>query len=229
MIKKKERTFTGDVTFMRRVVVLPFLALAIPFTACSSEPATMPDVVGKRLDIALSDVERAGFSDDVEVLGGGTFGIVDESNWLVCSQEPADGTTISTVPRITVDRSCDAGDALDSESRSEESTEDDAEEQPQEQAAAEPKRVKRKKPRASAPVADTFVMPALVGMNLQRAQNQLQARGSFLLTQTDGTGEGRFQMLDYGWKVCAQDPPAGTVTDIAKLVELVTVKLHEAC
>ena len=72
-------------------------------------------------------------------------------------------------------------------------------------------------------------MPALVGMNLQVAQIQLQARGSFLLTQTDGTGEGRFQMLDYGWKVCAQDPAAGTVTDIVRLVELVTVELHEAC
>jgi beta-lactam-binding protein with PASTA domain len=189
----------------------------------------MPDVVGKRLDIAISDVERAGFTDDVEVLGGGTFGIVDESNWLVCSQEPADGTTISTAPRITVDRSCDAGDALEPEANAEEAPEDggDAAEDPT--PAAEPKPVKKKKREAPAAVADTFVMPALVGMNLQRAQNQLQARGSFLLTQTDGTGEGRFQMLDYGWKVCAQAPAAGTVTDIVRLVELVTVKLHEAC
>ena len=104
---------------MRRLAVLPLLAVVLPFAACSSEPATMPDVVGKRLDVAISDVERAGFDDDVEVLGGGTFGIVDESNWLVCSKEPADGTTISTVPRITVDRSCDAGDALEPETNAE--------------------------------------------------------------------------------------------------------------
>lgn len=213
---------------MRRLAVLPLLAVALPFTACSSDPATMPDVVGKQLDIAISDVERAGFDEEVEVLGGGAFGIVDESNWIVCSQEPADGATISAAPRITVDRSCDSGDALDPESSSEETSEDDVEEAEEPTATAEPKPVKKKKNKPQA-VADTFVMPALVGMNLQRAQNQLQARGSFILTQTDGTGEGRFQMLDYGWKVCAQDPPAGSVTDIVRMVELVTVKLSESC
>jgi hypothetical protein len=36
-------------------------------------------------------------------------------------------------------------------------------------------------------------------------------------------------MLDLGWKVCAQDPAAGTVTDVLMLVELITVKLSEAC
>ena len=188
----------------------------------------MPDVVGKRLDVAISDVKRAGFNDDVEVLGGGTFGIVDESNWLVCSQEPADGTTISTAPRITVDRSCDAGDEPEPEAEAEQAPDDDTDATEEPTSAAKPRQVKKKR-QAPAAVTDTFVMPALVGMNLQRAQNQLQARGSFLLTQTDGTGEGRFQMLDYGWKVCAQDPAAGTVTDIVRLVELVTVKLHEAC
>ena len=213
---------------MRRLAVLPLLAVALSPAACSSDPATMPDVVGKRLDIAISDVERAGFDDDVEVLGGGTFGIVDESNWLVCSQEPEDGTTISTAPRITVDRSCDGGDTLEPEPNEEAPHADDVNEAEDSTSAAKPKAVKKKR-QAPAAVADTFVMPALIGMNLQRAQNQLQARGSFLLTQTDGTGEGRFQMLDYGWKVCAQDPPAGTVTDIVRLVELVTVKLHETC
>ena len=66
----------------------------------------MPDVVGKRLDVALSDVERAGFSDEVEVLGGGFFGVVDESNWKVCEQSPAAGELVSA-PRLTVDRTCD--------------------------------------------------------------------------------------------------------------------------
>ena len=36
-------------------------------------------------------------------------------------------------------------------------------------------------------------------------------------------------MLDYNWKVCAQDPRAGTVTSLATLVELVAVKLSESC
>lgn len=218
---------------MRRLAA-PFVvcALTLPLAACSgSESVVMPDVVGKRLDVAISDVERAGFDDDVEVLGGGTFGVVDESNWTVCSQEPANGTEVSSAPRITVDRSCDAGDTLEpaladnKEPDADDSAEETTGDQP---AVTSKKRVKKKRKQANA-VAESFVMPPLVGMNLQKAQNLLQARGSFLLTQTDGTGQERFQMVDYGWKVCAQVPAAGTVTDLATLVELITVKLSEAC
>ncbi len=71
----------------------------------------MPDVVGKQLDVAISDVKRAGFGDDVEVLGGGIFGVIDESNWMVCTQEPEPGAVVSSTPRFTVDRSCDESDA----------------------------------------------------------------------------------------------------------------------
>lgn len=179
----------------------------------------MPDVVGKRLDVALSDVERAGFDDEVEVLGGGTFGVIDESNWTVCTQEPASGTELFSAPRITVDRTCEGNQATGTNQKEE----GDGEEQVT-STAAKPK--KKERPER---VADTFVMPALVGTNLQEAQDALQARGSFLLTQTDGTGQGRFQMLDYNWKVCGQHPSAGTVTDLVTLVELVAVKLSEAC
>ena len=66
----------------------------------------MPDVVGKPLDVALSDIERGGIDDEVEVLGGGTFGVVDESNWMVCEQLPEAGQPATEVPRLTVDRSC---------------------------------------------------------------------------------------------------------------------------
>ncbi|HET9998198.1 MAG TPA: hypothetical protein VFQ17_11830 [Nocardioides sp.] len=72
-------------------------------------------------------------------------------------------------------------------------------------------------------------MPSLVGTNLLEAQDALQARGSFVLTQTDGTGQERFQMLDDNWRVCAQDPRVGTVTSLATLLELVAVKLSESC
>ena len=85
------------------------LVLLLSVTACSAAPedaVLMPDVVGLRLDVALSDIERAGFSDDVEVLGGGVFGVVDESNWQVCEQVPAAGQGLTAPPRITVDRSC---------------------------------------------------------------------------------------------------------------------------
>lgn len=71
------------------------------------ESPKMPDVTGRQLDVAKSDIARAGFDLEIEVLGGGTFGIVDETNWLVCEQLPAKGEPIGDSPRLTVDRSCD--------------------------------------------------------------------------------------------------------------------------
>lgn len=94
---------------MRRLAVT-FTVLAATFlvAGCSGERAvTMPDVVGKGLDVAISDVKRAGIHDEVEILGGGMFGVVDKSNWTVCSQEPQTGAEVSSAPRLTVDRSCD--------------------------------------------------------------------------------------------------------------------------
>ena len=90
-------------------------AIVLGFTGCGSDQDTaadtvMPDVMGLQLDVALSDIERAGFEDEVEVLGGGAFGVVDESNWQVCEQLPAAGEAVTAAPRLTVDRSCE-GDA----------------------------------------------------------------------------------------------------------------------
>jgi len=84
-------------------------ALVLVLAGCGEDaaPATvMPDVVDQQLDVALSDVKRAGFEGEVEVLGGGTFGVVDESNWKVCEQLPAAGREVTDAPRLTVDRSC---------------------------------------------------------------------------------------------------------------------------
>lgn len=66
----------------------------------------MPDVQDARLDLALSDIERAGFKGEVEVLGGGMFGVLDEKNWQVCAQSPAAGEPVTDPPRLEVDRSC---------------------------------------------------------------------------------------------------------------------------
>ena len=66
----------------------------------------MPTVVGQKLDVALSDIKRAGFSNDVEVLGGGLLGVIDKSNWTVCEQEPAAGQALTSTPRLKVDRTC---------------------------------------------------------------------------------------------------------------------------
>ncbi|MGH8825174.1 MAG: hypothetical protein ACRDVN_11940 [Jiangellaceae bacterium] len=49
-------------------------------------------------------------------------------------------------------------------------------------------------------------MPDLVGMNLQLAQDTLQALGSYLLDQEDASGLDRLQIIDSNWQVCAQEP-----------------------
>lgn len=73
----------------------------------SGKDTAMPDVTGKKLDDAKSDIERAGIDDKVEIVGGGTFGVVVESNWQVCDQVPSAGQPVKNSPRLTVDRSCE--------------------------------------------------------------------------------------------------------------------------
>lgn len=86
------------------------LALLVGLAGCGgSDPTLMPDVMGRRLDVALSEIKRAGFEDKVEVVGRGTFGIVNKSNWKVCDQSPAAGQVLKGAPRVTVDRSCGDG------------------------------------------------------------------------------------------------------------------------
>jgi hypothetical protein len=86
--------------------------LALALMGCGSgEPSAMPDVTGKQLDVAKSDIERAGHGGDIEIVGGGLFGVVNESNWTVCEQTPAGGADISN-PRLVVERECaDANNA----------------------------------------------------------------------------------------------------------------------
>ncbi|KAB2807521.1 hypothetical protein F9L07_26140 [Pimelobacter simplex] len=141
---------------------------------------------------------------------------MDESNWEVCGQDPPAGEPMGSAPRLTVDRSCgpetpgtDSAEGISADP----TPAGDAVGQPAEEAAG----------------SETFVMPSLVGMNLQAAQDQLQALGSFLLTQTDATGAGRFQVLDRNWKVCFQVPAPGSSTPLSKLIELGAVKLEESC
>lgn len=74
----------------------------------------MPDLLGERLDVALSDLEGVGIpEDDVELVGGGALGILDESNWTVCEQRPDPGDTTLENVRLIVDRNCPAVEAAD--------------------------------------------------------------------------------------------------------------------
>lgn len=101
-----------------------------------------------------------------------------------------------------------------------------------EAAQPEPQKAEQPKPEtqeAEQPEPETFKMPKLVGKNLQDAQDQLQAQGSYLMDQQDASGLGRFQMLDSNWKVCWQKPAAGKVVPIDSVVVLASVKLTEKC
>lgn len=94
---------------MGKLSLTASLVFVTALAACgAAEDPTMPDVVGENLDVALSDIEHAGIDDDVEVVGGGMFGVVDESNWQVCEQIPLAGGAVADAPRLTVDRSCSA-------------------------------------------------------------------------------------------------------------------------
>ena len=77
--------------------------------------------------------------------------------------------------------------------------------------------------------AGADLMPSVVGMVLQDAQDLLQAQGSYLMDQVDATGDGRLQIFDSNWKVCAQEPAAGAPLASTDVVTLATVKLDESC
>jgi len=98
--------------FLRRTIIAAGAALTmLALSGCGpAAPTSMPDVVGLQLDVAKSDIERAGYSQDIEILGGGMFGVVDDRNWVVCEQIPAPGENIAD-PRLVVDRECAAADA----------------------------------------------------------------------------------------------------------------------
>lgn len=109
---------------LRVAVVFVFM---LGLAGCASGPTEdiiMPEVSGQRLDIALSDIERAGFSDEVEVVGGGLLGVLDESNWEVCEQTPNGGEAVTAAPRLIVERSCGGDDPAETEESAE--TEDPA-------------------------------------------------------------------------------------------------------
>jgi len=72
-------------------------------------------------------------------------------------------------------------------------------------------------------------MPAVVGVNLQLAQDSLQKLGSYAIDQTDAAGLDRFQVNDSNWTVCSQVPEAGAVVDVSTMVTLSAVKLAETC
>jgi len=54
------------------------------------------------------------------------------------------------------------------------------------------------------------LMPDVICMNLQDAQDEIQDHGVFLSGSVDATGQGRNQIIDSNWVVVDQSPPAGS-------------------
>lgn len=78
----------------------------------------------------------------------------------------------------------------------------------------------------------SWVMPNVVGQNLQAAQDAIQAltaNAVFLTSSTDATGQGRAQVLDANWKVCAQNIRPGEMITTTTKIEFAAVKLEEQC
>jgi beta-lactam-binding protein with PASTA domain len=69
----------------------------------TAEPKVVPDVRGKRLDVAERRLDGVGL--EYERVGGGAFGVVVRSNWNVCDQTPKPGAQASRVT-LVVDRYC---------------------------------------------------------------------------------------------------------------------------
>lgn len=97
---------------MKRIGVVALLAVLTLVCGCGGEGDTKltPAVEGKRLDVAQSDFLKFGVSiTEIEVIGGGALGVIDESNWTVCEQDPDAGELLEGQVRLTVDRTCESG------------------------------------------------------------------------------------------------------------------------
>jgi hypothetical protein len=75
--------------------------------------------------------------------------------------------------------------------------------------------------------AETAVVPDVVGMNHQLAQDTLQASGFYLLLEEDATGQGRMLILDRNWEVVSQSVPAGTQAPLTAPITLYSKKIGE--
>jgi hypothetical protein len=192
-------------------LVPAFVAGAIALSGCGDKAKTtaMPTVVGKRLDVAKSDLKVAGVENEkVEVVGGGTFGVLSESNWRVCDQQPGPNAKNPDHARLIIARVCGVGDA-----------------------AGVPTTTNSLTPpsTAAASSAVTVIVPNVVGMDLQQAQDLMQTRGFYSLTSHDATGQRRLQVLDRNWKVCDQQPTAGMQASTYTKVDMGAVKDEESC
>ncbi len=81
--------------------------------------------------------------------------------------------------------------------------------------------------------AGSWVMPDLIGKNLQDAQNAIQVLTNykkFFSSSTDLTGQGRQQIIDRNWQVCSSTPPPGATFTTDTAIDFGVVKKgSESC
>jgi hypothetical protein len=90
----------------RYLSLLLGVALVLGTAACGTPARNrrVPSVSGERLDLAEDTLDATGL--DYRVIGGGAFGIVVRSNWIVCRQTPSANSWSKSVT-LYVDRPYD--------------------------------------------------------------------------------------------------------------------------
>ena len=197
---------------MKRSLIL--LALVGVVAGCGAAQAPVPNVVGERLDVAKSAMGDAGY--DTESLGGGTFGVVDESNWTVCETRPGAGATDSGTVKLVVDRTCEAAEAAIAETTS-----------PAAEPTASKHKAAAKRRKAAATGSGRIRVPNVVGMDHQLAQDTMQASGLYMLAERDASGQGRLLVYDRNWTVVRQSPKPDARVSEDRTITLYSIKDDE--
>ncbi len=82
-------------------------------------------------------------------------------------------------------------------------------------------------PRPPSGSARVGVVPNVVGVNHQLAQDTMQAAGFYFLTEEDATGQGRLLVIDRNWVVVSQVPAGGTTAPLETKILLRSKKVGE--
>jgi hypothetical protein len=169
--------------------------------------AIMPDVVCLDLQTAQDTIQQAGvfFSRSHDATGRDRMQLLD-SNWQVVAQTPAPGTPIGELEA-----------ELDVVKYGEPSPVDACGDQDGEAAVDQPEATDT----TDEPAADEgqAIMPDVVCLDLQTAQDTIQQAGVFFSRSHDATGRDRMQLLDSNWQVVAQTPAPGTPIGEFEVVE----------
>jgi hypothetical protein len=79
----------------------------------------------------------------------------------------------------------------------------------------------------AAPKVKQGVVPDVIGMNHQLAQDTMQAAGFYHLSEEDASGQGRALILDRNWIVVEQEPRPGTKAPSDKTIILRSKKITD--